>query len=122
VFVVEQQCPYLDLDGRDIEPATQHLWIEESGEVVATLRLLRDGDGTRRIGRVATAPPARGRGLAGMLMRRAMELCAAEDPAATLELHAQSHLADWYAGFGFVRTGEEYVDDGIPHTVMRLRG
>src|SRR3712207_9356290 len=44
VFVVEQQCPYPELDGRDTEPATVHLWVEEDGRVLATLRLLDDGD------------------------------------------------------------------------------
>ena len=56
VFVVEQDCPYLDLDGRDLEPATVHLWVEdEAGTPVATLRLLDDGD-VARIGRVVTHP------------------------------------------------------------------
>ena len=54
VFVVEQECPYPELDGRDLEPATVHLWFESAGEVAATIRVLDDG-GSRAIGRVATA-------------------------------------------------------------------
>ena len=67
VFVVEQQCPYPELDGRDVEPSTVHLWREVDGAVVATIRVLDDGD-SRVIGRVATAAGYRGRGLAASLM------------------------------------------------------
>jgi ElaA protein len=117
VFVVEQACAYPDLDGRDAEPDAWHAWIEgDDGGPVATLRVLREPDGTHRIGRVVTAPAARGRGLAGALVRDAL---ARVD--GTVVLHAQSHLAGWYAGFGFVPDGPDYVEDGIPHTPMRLR-
>lgn len=115
VFVVEQTCVYLDLDGRDLEPSARQLWIEEpSGEVLATLRLLVDADGQYRIGRVATAVEARSRGLAARLMDRALEIIG-DGPAA---LEAQSYLVDWYARFGFAASGAEYLEDGIPHTPM----
>jgi ElaA protein len=117
VFVVEQTCIYLDPDGRDLEPDARQLWIEQDGSVVATLRMLRDPDGCARIGRVATAIDARGRGLADALMRRALVLA----PTGDVVLGAQSYLADWYARFGFVRDGADYLDDGIPHLPMRLR-
>jgi ElaA protein len=116
VFVVEQDCVYLDADGRDLEPGARQLWIEEDGTVVATLRLLADAAGTARIGRVATAKTARGRGRAADLMRRALELAAGQE----VVLGAQTYLFDWYAGFGFVRDGDDYVEDGIPHVPMRL--
>src|SRR5688500_1399668 len=67
VFVVEQECPYPELDGRDAEPATVHLWFEEDGAVLATIRVLDDG-ATRAIGRVATAAGSRGRGLSARLI------------------------------------------------------
>lgn len=114
VFVVEQDCPYLDLDGRDLEPATRHLWVEQDGAPVATLRVLDDGEALR-IGRVATAPHARGQGRAALLMRAALE-AAGERPVV---LDAQSHLVDWYAGFGFAPSGRGFVEDGIPHTPTR---
>ena len=116
VFVVEQQCVYLDLDGRDLEPAARQLWVERDGEVLATLRVLADDDGARRIGRVATHRSARGGGLAAQLMRRALELTAGHE----VVLDAQTYLFDWYARFGFVRDGDDYVEDGIPHVPMRL--
>ncbi len=115
VFVVEQHCPYPELDGRDLEPDARQLWVERDGRVVATLRLLRDPDGAARIGRVATRADVRGDGLAGELMRRALELAG----AAPVVLDAQSHLAGWYARFGFVVTGPDYLDDGIAHVPMR---
>lgn len=115
VFVVEQNCVYLDLDGRDLEPSARQLWIEDDdGSVLATLRLLTDDDGRLRIGRVVTAKSARGAGLSGRLMRRALELVG--DAPAVLE--AQSYLVKWYATFGFVPSGDEYVEDGILHTPM----
>ena len=115
VFVIEQQCLYADLDGRDLEEGTTQVWAEDdAGTVVATLRLLDDG-AARRIGRVATAPAARGQGIAAAMMTAALE--ATTGPVV---LDAQHHLAHWYERFGFVITGDEYLDDGIPHVPMRL--
>lgn len=124
VFVVEQNCVYLDADGRDLEPNARQVWIERDGDVVATLRLLVDpadasaGNATEapiRIGRVATRADCRGAGLAAALMRRALELCEGR----VVVLSAQTYLADWYARFGFVVDGPEFLDDGIPHVPMR---
>jgi predicted GNAT family N-acyltransferase len=114
VFVVEQDCPYPELDGRDTEPATVHLWYEDDGEVLATIRVLDDG-ASRVIGRVATAAPARGQGLAAALIRRGIELCA----GAPISIGAQAHLEGWYEQFGFRRSGAGYIEDGIPHVPMR---
>jgi ElaA protein len=114
VFVVEQECPYPELDGRDVEPATVHLWFERDGQVLATIRVLDDG-ATRAIGRVSTAPAARHEGLAGRLMTRGIELCG----SAPITLGAQAYLERWYERFGFRRSGPGYVEDGIPHVPMR---
>jgi predicted GNAT family N-acyltransferase len=114
VFVVEQQCPYPELDGRDLEPGTVHLWVESDGRVAATIRVLDDG-GTRAIGRVATAAGFRGRGLAGRLVHEGIARCA----GFPITLGAQAHLEGWYERFGFRRSGPGYVEDGIPHVPMR---
>jgi len=117
VFVVEQKCAYPELDGRDLDPATVHLWIEsDDGAPVAYLRVLAEADGSVRIGRVVTAPSRRGEGLAAALVTDAL----ARTAPATVVLDAQSHLTAWYEGFGFESAGAEYLDDGIPHTPMRL--
>lgn len=157
VFVVEQECAYLELDGRDVEPETEHFWIEAIAggpasppEIAATLRLLRGRVGRGNptdgpqdpaecdpeaftastepecgtdpfvIGRVVTAPEHRGRGLAAELLRAAVAACdAAAGAPARIELHAQTHLVEWYARFGFAACGEGFQEDGIPHTPMR---
>jgi ElaA protein len=121
VFVVEQACVYLDPDGRDLEPATRHLWIEDEDrpdEVLACLRVLDEGDGSASIGRVVTAPSARSRRLGAELVQRAL----APPTPRPVRINAQSYLVDWYAGFGFVVDGDEFVEDGIAHTPMIVRG
>ena len=114
VFVVEQQCPYAEIDGRDDEPATRHVWwAETGGRPVAYVRVLDEG-GARRIGRVVTARERRGEGLAAVLVRHV--LASSDGPWV---LDAQAHLAAWYRGLGFSVTGPEFLDDGIPHVPMR---
>ena len=116
VFVVEQNCPYPELDGRDTEPETVHLWHEAAdGTVLSTIRVLHNGE-DRAIGRLATAAGARGRGLSAELVRRGIELCAGR----TIDIGAQAYLEGWYGRFGFVRSGPDYLEDGILHLPMRL--
>ena len=117
VFIVEQNCPYPELDGRDTEPGTVHLWFaDDDGTVLATIRLLENGEG-RAIGRVATAATARGRGLSARLVERGIELCGGR----TVDIGAQAYLETWYERFGFRRSGPDYLEDGIPHLPMRLQ-
>jgi ElaA protein len=118
VFVVEQEAAYPEIDGRDIEPDAELFWAEGDGRVLATLRVLQDGD-VARIGRVATAQTARGRGLAAELMQRAVARCEELWPQHAIVLDAQQHLGPWYARFGFVQSGEPFSEDGIPHIPMR---
>lgn len=113
VFVVEQACPYPELDGRDLEPETMHVWVEDQGAPVGYLRVLED-DGAARIGRVLVAKSHRGRGIAEALMRAA--LGAIEGRPSNLD--AQSYLAHWYTRFGYEQTGPEFLEDGIPHVPM----
>lgn len=120
VFVVEQACPYQDLDGRDTEAGTVHHWIADAGTagdrpvIAAYLRALSEADGSTRIGRVVTAPAARGRGLAALLVQHV-----GDSVTGTIVLDAQSHLADWYRRIGYAVDGDEFVEDGIPHIPMR---
>jgi len=116
VFVVEQECPYPDLDGRDLEPGTRHVVMSDDGRVVGYARVLDDG-AAWRIGRVALDRSARGRGLADRIMETALRVCDGKD----VVLDAQSPLTGWYATFGFAADGPEFLEDGIPHTPMRLR-
>jgi ElaA protein len=115
VFVLEQRCNYRDLDGRDTEPTTRHLWVTgDDGAVCAYLRVLDEGDGTTRIGRVVTAPAHRGRGLADLLVRHALAAAPGDVLAA-----AQAHLVEWYQRRGFRVDGSGFVEDGIEHVPMR---
>lgn len=117
VFVVEQACAYPELDGRDLEPSTRHVWIDGADGPAAYLRLLAEPDGSHKIGRVATAVERRGEGLAGCLVDHVM----ATTPG-RLVLDAQTRLEGWYVAKGFVRTGDEFVEDGIPHVPMAREG
>jgi ElaA protein len=113
VFVVEQECAYADIDGRDAEPGTRHVWFERDGEIRAYLRILRD-EGQERIGRVVTAKTARGAGLAGRLMTEALEIIGHRPSV----LDAQAHLTGFYARYGYEAAGPEFLEDGIPHVTM----
>ncbi|HEY6781747.1 MAG TPA: GNAT family N-acetyltransferase [Candidatus Dormibacteraeota bacterium] len=116
VFVIEQNCVYPDIDARDSDSQTLHLWIEDDdGRVLSTMRLLSEGASGHRIGRVATLAEARGRGYSGALLRRAIELS-----GLPIMLSAQAYLVDWYARFGFEVCGERWIEDGIEHAPMRL--
>ena len=115
VFVVEQQCAYPEVDGRDAEPDTVHLWLDEDGIPVAYLRILRD-PGAARIGRVCTAKAHRGAGLADRLMRAALD---ALQPGLPCVLDAQTGAIGLYQRHGFIVAGEPYVEDGIEHLPMR---
>ena len=118
VFVVEQACPYRELDGRDLAPETRHFWLAEpAGQVVSTLRLTAEGGGARpefRISRVCTAPHGRRRGHGARLLRAALN-DVGERPC---RLNAQTYLTRMYAGHGFAVDGEEFLEDGIPHVPM----
>jgi ElaA protein len=114
VFVVEQDCPYPELDGRDTEPDTVHLWYERGGAIASYLRILAEPGGAARIGRVCTAADARGGGLAGQLLDQALVAIGPRSVA----LSAQSHLTGFYARYGFRPDGAPFLEDGIPHTPM----
>src|ERR1700712_3630047 len=94
VFVVEQECAYLDLDGRDLVEGTRHV-IGPRGGIAAYARVLAPGADhpAPRIGRVIVAPDNRGQQLARALMGRALEVCEAHWPGRAVELGAQAHLA-----------------------------
>ncbi len=113
IFVVEQDCPYHEIDGRDLLPTTEHVWMSDDQGIAAALRLLDDTVG-RRIGRVVTRADARGSGLSSALLEVAIERIG--DDAAVLD--AQAHLQDFYGRFGFVGVGEVFDEDGIPHRTM----
>lgn len=121
VFVVEQQCAYADVDGRDLAPGVLHLLAWHDADLLAGARLLPPGVTfeAATIGRVVVAPSARGRGLAHALMQRAIDACSTVWPESDIMLSAQAHLQDFYAAHGFLACSARYLEDGIPHVDMR---
>ena len=122
VFIVEQNCPYLDADGKD--PHCWHL-MGRNGEkkLICYTRLLPEGlayNGYASIGRVVSSPSARGAGAGKILMQRSIDMCVHLFGNQPIKIGAQSYLLKFYEGFGFRSTGEEYLEDGIPHTKMVL--
>lgn len=120
VFVVEQDCPYQDLDDKD-QPAIHLLGMTNDGRLAAYTRLLDKGisyAAYASIGRVITAPFARGKGLGRPLMVesiRQLHLAYGEQP---VKISAQAHLQAYYGSVGFETVTEEYMEDGIPHVGM----
>ncbi len=129
IFVVEQNCPYLDADGKDL--SAWHLQgRSETGELVSYARILPAGSVCSRgggdetfpsIGRVVVARRWRRKGLGKELMRRAMAECSRLFGPATVEISAQKYLQRFYTELGFSPTGKEYLEDGIPHLQMRWK-
>lgn len=120
VFVVEQHCAYPELDGRDSEPGTLHLWADApDGSIAAYLRILDEPGGAARIGRVVTAPAARGQGLARRLLATALEHIG---PDREVVLDAQTGAVGVYERHGFAVCGPPFDDEGIEHVPMRRPG
>lgn len=118
VFVVEEQRPYPDLDGRDLEPGARQMWFERDGDILATLRLLRDPDGTARIGRPCTTPSARDTDVPAQLVERALQMAANRDCV----VDAREDDVAWYERFGFARVEDTRLIHGVPHVPMRRPG
>jgi len=121
VFVVEQQCPYQELDGRDLPPTTEHLLVRQDDEIVATLRLLvpEEPHAPVAIGRVVIHPDHRGSGLGHRLMEAALTRIGERWDQRDGYLSAQAHLQGLYARHGFEPVTDAYLEDGIPHIGMR---
>ena len=121
VFTMEQGATDADLDGRELEAGTELLWIQEAGEPIAHLRLLREADGTVRIGRVAVRADRRRGGHGRRLMVAALERARELTPSAEVHLDAQAYLETWYASMGFETVGGMFLEAGIEHVAMVLR-
>jgi ElaA protein len=123
VFFVEQRIDEEELDNRDQEPSTEHLWIADASGAAAYLRVLVDAEATHLdahhiVGRVVVRADRRGEGLAQLLVARVMEQLGHE----SMLLHAQEYIAPLYAKFGFEVFGESYIEAAIPHISMYRAG
>ena len=123
IFVVEQNCPYPELDGKDLQSVHVYGVKEEaslaSGDaVVACARIVNSSPAALSIGRVAVAESMRGRGLGQALMLHCFDVVSERHGQVPIRISAQSHLQDFYAELGFVARGDEYLEDDIPHREM----
>lgn len=122
VFVVEQDCPYLDLDGKD-KRAYHLICRNGKGDIVATSRILPPGLGYKdsaAIGRVVVEKSIRGNDVGHEIMRKAVEFSKLEFGGSPIRISAQKHLEKYYEKHVFTSTGKEYLEDGIPHVEMLL--
>lgn len=119
VFVVEQNCVFPDMDGRD--PDCGHLCgRNESGALLAYLRLVPPGikSGEPALGRVVVDKSARGNGLGRAVMLEGMRRCAELYPGKPVKVSAQQQLERFYNSLGFRTAGKPYLEDGIWHLDM----
>lgn len=119
VFVVEQNCPYQDLDGKDLD--AYHVFLSENGEVKAYVRVLQRGVsfGEVSIGRVITTERKKGYG--ERVMREGIRVAKEKFGADKIRIGAQIQASGFYEKLGFKRIeGSEYLEDGIPHIQMLL--
>ncbi|MFT5236386.1 MAG: ElaA protein [Shewanella sp.] len=121
VFIVEQNCPYPELDDKDRHPETRHLiGRDPQGEIVAYARVLAPGVSypDSSIGRVLVAEQARGGGSAKSLMNQAIGIANKYWPENNIQLGGQEYLKAFYQRLGFEPVSDVYLEDGIPHLDM----
>ncbi|HAM6736143.1 TPA: GNAT family N-acetyltransferase [Escherichia coli] len=120
VFVVEQNCPYQDIDGDDLEGENRHILGWHNGTLVAYARILKSDDELQPvvIGRVIVSEALRGEKIGQQLMSKALESCTRSWPEKPIYLGAQAHLQNFYGQFGFIPVTDIYEEDGIPHIGM----
>ncbi|MBP3039118.1 GNAT family N-acetyltransferase [Bacillaceae bacterium Marseille-Q3522] len=118
VFVVEQKCPYFELD--DYDQAAYHLFYQNGNEIIAYSRIFPHNTiyEEASIGRVLVKKEYRGRHLAKELFTRALDFLENELEAKKIKIQAQQYVEHFYASFGFRAISEVYLEDGIPHVDM----
>ena len=118
VFVVEQNCPFPEIDGKDHD--AYHLWFEENGEILAYARVLDRGVSfeTPAVGRVISI--RRREGLGSRILSEGIRIAREKYSAEAIMLEAQVYARKLYEKQGFVQVSEEFLEDGIPHIIMRL--
>jgi ElaA protein len=121
VFVVEQNCPYLDAD--NLDQASWHLFGWDGDHLAAYCRILPPGVAFEQasIGRVVSSPQSRGTGVGRQLMQVAIEKTLQQFNVAQIKIGAQLYLKAFYESLGFAQSGEGYLEDDIPHIPMLLK-
>ena len=117
VFVVEQDCVYQDIDGKDQK--AKHVLGKKNNEIVAYARIFKPGEYFKEasFGRAVVKKTERGKGVGDELVKNCLENITEEE----IKISAQSYLKGFYGKHGFKAEGKEYLEDGIPHTAMFIR-
>lgn len=121
VFVVEQNCPYQDVDGKDLDSI--HILGFINDEPIAYARVLEKGISYKdyaSIGRIVTSPSYRGENHGHALVDYSIDVCQKKFPGQPVKISAQAHLEKFYNAHSFKATGEAYLEDNIPHIGMIL--
>lgn len=121
VFVVEQNCPYPEIDGKDRHPETRHLIGKNTdGKILAYLRVLPPGLSFKQvsIGRVVVDKNSRGQGISNVMVKKALDLIDRIWPEESIQIGAQVYLMSFYQALGFKAVSENYLEDGILHIDM----
>ncbi|WP_290613587.1 GNAT family N-acetyltransferase [Arsukibacterium sp. UBA3155] len=124
VFVVEQNCPYPELDDKDLHPQTRHIILKKGDKVIAYSRVLAPDvsfAGFPGIGRVCVSQTARRLGLGRVLMDKTLEVTKQYWPDMDIHISAQCYLQQFYQESGFESASEPYLEDDIPHLKMIKR-
>ena len=121
VFVVEQTCPYPEIDEVDNNELTQHVFLFKDQQVAAYGRCYKKNEQFSAFGRVLVAEQFRGEGLASKLVQTAIDTCKEHWPDKAITIGAQCYLTGFYQQFGFENVGDDYLEDGIPHQDMCLK-
>jgi len=118
VFIVEQNCPYQDLDNKDLKAF--HLMGMRDHQLIAYSRLLAPGISYSEssIGRVVSSPAARKSGMGKRLMAESILQIRNLFQTDTIRIGAQLYLKKFYESFGFIQEGDPYLEDQIPHIIM----
>ena len=119
VFIVEQDCPYMDADGKD-QKSHHLLGYDFNGNLVAYLRLVAPGVSYQEMsfGRIVTSDNVRGSGVGKLLIEEGIKQSELLYGKVACRISAQSYLISFYQNFGFRTVGDEYLEDDIPHTEM----
>ncbi|NND15278.1 MAG: GNAT family N-acetyltransferase [Eudoraea sp.] len=118
IFVVEQECPYQEVDYMDQKAL--HILGKEEGELIAYCRAFKGGDHMKEasIGRVLVKQEHRKRGLGKVIMEASMDAVRSAFKTNTMAVSAQQYLRQFYNELGFSEVGEPYLEDDIPHIKM----
>tara|TARA_A100001011_G_scaffold219884_1_gene227840 strand:- start:99 stop:551 length:453 start_codon:yes stop_codon:yes gene_type:complete len=116
VFIIEQNCTYQDIDGKDIKSI--HIIGKIKEEIIAYSRIMNLSNEFCSIGRVLVKKASRKKGLGTKLMKKTIEEAAKKFKKNKIKISAQKYLKDFYTNLGFKHTGKSYLEDGIPHIEM----